>query len=154
MTWAVEITPVTEQDMEDLLANIREADLEESRAATPLEPKTALRLSVNMSEEAYAGKVNGQLVCIFGVARKSMLSDEGIPWLVGTDLVERYGILVAKRSRNMVRLWRNKYTSMRNFVYVKNAISIRWLKWLGFTIHEPVPYGIKGLLFHPFEMRT
>lgn len=140
--------------MAELLVNIRDADLEESRLSTPLAPEVALRLSVNMSDEVFAGKVNGQLVCIFGIARKSMLSSEGVPWLVGTDLVERYGILVAKRSHSTVRLWRRKYSNMRNFIYVKNVVSIRWLKWLGFTVHEPVPYGVKGLPFHPFDMRT
>jgi hypothetical protein len=30
---------------------------------------------------------------------------------------------------------------------------VRWLRRLGFTLHEAVPYGALGEPFHPFEMR-
>lgn len=154
MTWEIDIHPVDERDVAELLANIREADLEESRAMTVLAPDVALRMSINMSDEAYAGRVDGRLVAVFGVARKTTLSTEGVPWMVGTPLIERYGITVARRSRNMVRLWRTKYTYMRNYVDIRNTVSIHWLKWLGFTLHTPVPYGVKQLPFHPFDMRN
>jgi hypothetical protein len=41
-----------------------------------------------------------------------------------------------------------------NFVHAKNTTSVRWLRRLGFTLHEAVPYGALGEPFHPFELRA
>jgi hypothetical protein len=46
--------------------------------------------------------------------------------------------------------WREKYGPLINFVHTDNEKSIRWLRWIGFTIAAPVPFGIKQHLFHPF----
>jgi hypothetical protein len=46
------------------------------------------------------------------------------------------------------------FPEMRNYVDARHARSIRWLKWLGFTIEEARPMGFAGLPFHPFGMRV
>jgi len=37
-----------------------------------------------------------------------------------------------------------------NYVYAKNRRSIRWLRFLGFEVGTPQPYGPSAALFRPF----
>jgi hypothetical protein len=41
-----------------------------------------------------------------------------------------------------------------NMVHGRNKESIRWLKWLGFTIDDPVPHGPDSELFHKFHLEV
>ena len=52
----------------------------------------------------------------------------------------------------MVDGWRQEFPYMFNYVDVRHKEAIRWLKWLGFTLNEPTPYGPFGLPFHKFHM--
>ncbi|WP_455153310.1 hypothetical protein [Bradyrhizobium cenepequi] len=52
--------------------------------------------------------------------------------------------------------WRDqlleRYPILRNFVDDRNTVSIRWLRWLGFKLHDPVVIG--GHVFRIFELRS
>lgn len=37
-----------------------------------------------------------------------------------------------------------------NYVYAKNRRAIRWLRFLGFEVGQPQPYGPSAALFRPF----
>ena len=39
-------------------------------------------------------------------------------------------------------------------VDARNAVAIRWLGWLGFTLGAPQPMGVRGLPFIPFIKST
>ena len=41
---------------------------------------------------------------------------------------------------------------MFNYVDARHTDAIRWLKWLGFTLHPATPYGPFDLPFHKFTM--
>lgn len=41
-------------------------------------------------------------------------------------------------------------TPLGNYVYAKNRMAIRWLKFLGFEVGVPQPYGPSAALFRPF----
>jgi hypothetical protein len=45
-----------------------------------------------------------------------------------------------------------RYPILRNFVDVRNRASIRWLRWLGSTLSDPVE--IRGHEFRLFELRS
>lgn len=148
----VSVTPATREDILELAGSLRPEDLEEARAyGIPI--KQGLLMSLDGSYEAWTGRVDGDLVTVFGIAHKSALSDEGVPWLMGTDLVDKYAFAFARRNKAMVKSWRARHPVMRNFVDARNKTSIRWLKWLGFELQDPVPMGPYQLPFYPFEMR-
>lgn len=152
MTQKVEITPVVAADLTELMDNIRKQDLDEIRA-TGVPLASGLSYTVVTADEALAGRVNGELVSLFGVGQLSVLNDTGVPWLLGTNAVQRYGRVVAVESRRYVRLWQTRYPIMRNYVDARNSVALRWLRWLGFGILPAVPYGPYKMPFHPFELR-
>lgn len=137
----------------DLAPHLREADRLEVEAASGLDPLAELQRSLAMSVEAWTGTVDGAPACIFGVGLLSLLGGEGSPWLLGSDLVTRHSVAFARRNKAMVRGWSKAFPVLRNFVDVRNVVSVRWLRWLGFKLLPPVPYGVARLPFHPFEMR-
>lgn len=133
---------------------MRVADRREIEAVNDATPLEALRISLARSTEVWAGMVDTEVACIFGVGPLSLLGGEGCPWLLGADLVERHAFAFARRNRAMVARWLQTYRVLRNVVDARNARAIRWLGWLGFVLQPPVPYGVARLPFHPFERRA
>jgi len=146
----VEIRPAT---VEDALALVlRQADREEVEALTGRDAREALVESVVRSAAAWAGLANGELVCLFGVVPVSLVGVTGIPWLLGSDAVTRYGRPFLRRNRAYLREMLREFPVLRNVVDARNTVSIRWLEWLGFTLGTPQPMGVCGLPFIPFAM--
>jgi hypothetical protein len=145
--------PTTAEHIEFIAEHMRAADVEEIWASGQFLPLRALRLAVLISEEALTGMADGVPICIFGVGRKSLLDTTGIPWLLGTDAIERHAKGFMQRNRTIIKAWRERYELLENWVDSRNTKSVAWLRWLGFTIQEASPYGAFGLPFHHFEMR-
>ncbi len=149
MSPSIEIRPATLDDARALV--LRRADREEIDALTGGDPQEALAESVARSASAWAGRADGALVCLFGVVPAGVT---GIPWLLGSDAVAAYGRLFLRRNRAYVRAMLRDFPVLANVVDARNAVSIRWLRWLGFTLGTPQPMGVRGLPFIPFEMRA
>jgi hypothetical protein len=113
-------------------ATMRAADRDEA-ALFALSPLDGLRASVEASTESYTVELDGTPAAIFGLAPAG---GKGAPWLLATDAFPRGGMAVARRARWMVQRW-SKMTPLENWCAPRNAIAIRFLEWLGFTI-EPV----------------
>lgn len=147
----IRIVSATDAHAIELAPRMRAADIREIEAAIGVAPLQALRMSLTRSTEAWAGTVEGEVACIFGVGPLSLLGGEGCPWLLGSDLMARHAMAFARRNRAMVARWLATYPVLRNHVDARNTQAIRWLGWLGFTVKPPVPYGVSRLPFHPFE---
>ncbi len=70
-----------------------------------------------------------------------------------TDLVEKNKTTFLRYSRPMIEVMLAEFSHLENYVDARYKKCIRWLKWLGFVIHDAVPFGVQGLRFHKFEMR-
>ena len=56
----------------------------------------------------------------------------------------------ARGSRQVARRLFAKYPNMRNYVDAEHEASVRWLKFMGFALKEPEPYGPMGAMFRQF----
>ncbi len=147
---AVEIRPATLRDALTLV--LRRADREEVEALSGRNPREVLVESVERSSSAWAGLADGELVCLFGVVPLTLSGVTGIPWLLGSPAVCDYSRQFLRRNKAFVRAMLQEYPVLKNVVDARNTVSIRWLRWLGFTMGEPTPMGTAGLPFIPFEM--
>lgn len=95
---------------------------------------------------------DGEPVALFGVGALSLLQGVGTPWLLGTDRMWRHPRTLVVEGRRYLSTMRSLYPHLVNYVDARNDASIRWLKRLGFTLHDPAPYGAMGLPFHKFEV--
>lgn len=132
--------------------HMRAADAAEVWAQCAMLPFDALSFSVAQSE-AYAALEDGSdvPVVIFGLARSdNILNGKRCFWLLGTPAVERYKKRFVRESAQYLYMIGAGHTVF-NYVDVNNRASLRWLKWLGFTIMEPRPHGWLGKPFHYIE---
>jgi hypothetical protein len=105
------------------------------------------------SEACWVGMIDDLPVCVFGVVRWSSLSLNGTPWLLATDDFNEEGLAIVKASKAYSNLMKKRFHLLQNFVDVRQEKSIRWLKWLGFTIEPAEPFGFLSLPFHRFWMK-
>jgi len=147
-----QIVRATPEHIAEIIPHVRQADIQEFIAVTGHTPEQVLNIGLAVSTAAWAGLINGQVVTVFGVAPASMLGGHGIPWLVGTDALEKYQRTFLRRCRPVVKAMLSIYPQLENYVDKRNHVAKAWLHWLGFTLEEAAPYGIAGLPFHRFHM--
>ncbi len=148
----VEVAAARLEHIAPVAAGMRAADRDEAWAASLTIPDEALRRSLAVSRLAWAGLEDGRPFCLFGAAA-SPWPRIGVPWLLGTDGVERNATAFLRRNRPLIARMLAEFEILRNAVDARNTVSIRWLIRLGFTLHPARPLGPLGLSFHPFEMR-
>ncbi|HFL4765783.1 TPA: hypothetical protein ACG33R_001417 [Escherichia coli] len=147
-----QIVPATSAHIEEILARVRQADVEEFLATNGWSPRRVMEFGLKTSTFSCAGLINGRVITIFGVAPGSMIGGTGIPWLVGTDDLEKYQRTFLRRCRKVVNAMLTVYPYLENYVDARNHVAKTWLKWLGFELEEAAPYGLHGLPFHRFHM--
>ncbi len=148
------IRAVEPGDIEHVAEYMRQADRDEIEATGVPDPVEALSRSVKDSVLSWTGCVDGEPACVFGVVPISMLCGIGSPWLLGTNLIPKNAGAFIRHSTPYIHGMLREFPHLFNFVDVRNRKAIAWLKRSGFVLHEAVPYGPFGLLFHPFEMRA
>lgn len=114
---------------------------------------SALTFSMGQSIEALTGLVDGKPVCMFGYSTPSLVSDVGQPWLLGTVEMEKHATAFLRRNRPYIAELRKSFRKLHGWVYERNRASIKWLRWLGFTVAPEITV-IGGIRFHPFEMEN
>lgn len=150
----IEIRPVTQDELLHLLGNMRKADWDEVEAAAG-DVRAALLDGAEASLWVDACLINGELACVFGVAPlRGLLGKQAAPWMLGTPLIDKHPSVLISESRKYAARMLSQYPHLLNCVDARNKRSIRWLKWLGFTIHPANPYGAAQLPFHLFELKA
>lgn len=139
-------------DVEHVAAGMRQADRREIAAAHGIDdPVAILHAAVRASHLVWTCDV-GAPIAILGVAPLNLLEGKGIPWMLATDAADRHPRIMLEGGRSMIALWRRTYPTLANFVHAENAKSVRWLKWLGFTVDPAQPFGAAGESFHRFHL--
>ncbi len=149
-----QVVPTELSHMEELSHTMRSADVRECWAANHYAPYDALKHSLYHTTRPKTGLHNDKVICIWGVGKITHLSKEGIPWMLTSNLVNTHYREFLRRGPELVSDMKKEAVILINTVDTRNKRSIRWLKWLGFTVHDPVPFGPDGMLFHPFIMEN
>lgn len=145
-----DIALATDRDFLDALHLTRGMDRKEAHAMTGLGWRDTLEQTFRLSVRAFSGRIDDKLVCVFGVAPLDLLAGKGIPWMVGTDLVEDHARVFLRNSRYSLDLLKDGFSYLENHVHKDNDLAIGWLRSLGFVIHEAAPAGPFGEPFHRF----
>lgn len=145
----------THDHIDELARSARAADVAEVGAiGTTI--KQALDDGLASSRKAYTVLIDGKVACMFGARAYSELSGIGIVWMLGTTLLEtpegRRGLV--RHAGPAIRHLLSLYPELIfNYVDARNARALRFLRWAGFTLMDPVPYGPSRLPFHPFYLQ-
>lgn len=137
----VEIHIATADHADELAPVMRAADAAEVMASGGYGPQAALHDCLAWSHESYAGFIEGELACLFGVGPGSFLLNAGVPWMLSSPVVERHPRSFFIASRAVVRAWLERYDSLEQMVDARHHQALRWLRHLGFTIEQPRLWG-------------
>jgi hypothetical protein len=134
----ITMLPATEVDVRELAPVLRTEDRAEV-LALGLEPAEGLLQSLAAAREAWTWRDGGPIICMAGIAPRSLIGRTGVPWLLGSELVVRHRRSFMVETRRMVAHWLTHFDVLTNVVDASYAAAIRWLGWLGFEIGEPFP---------------
>lgn len=150
----IELVDATPELLARVAANVRPADRAELWAQARHTPEQSLAIGLERGVFTFVPLFDGEPACAFGVVPVSALGGMGAPWMVGTPLLDRHARQFLRGCRPVVAEMSRMFPVLRNAVDARNTRAIRWLRWLGFEIHEAQPMGPDRLPFHPFEKRT
>lgn len=148
----IEIVPARASHLRRIAAVMRQADLDEVEAGTGRPVLAVLSLSFRRSSLCMVALVDGQPEVIFGAGDLNVLTATGAPWLLGSDAVVIHRREFLRRSVHWRDQLLRRYAVLRNVVDCRNAVAIRWLRWLGFTFSDPFQH--RGHDFMLFELRA
>lgn len=148
-----EVRPPLDGDAAVIACGMRPSDRLEIWAASRFTPYEALCYGQRHSTLCWTGVWKGRPIGMAGCAPGSLIGNVGYPWQLATKEIEEAALPYLRQSRSFFRTLRKSYSLLVNWVDARNAISIHWLKYMGFKIEEAAPYGVDGLPFHYFWMR-
>ena len=145
-------TPATLEHVYALEDDLRPQDRDEIIASYGTDTVGAMRFSIEASDRPFSGwDEDGALICIFGAAPMTAMSDTASPWCLGTSLMRPNAGEVIRHTRSWIDWVQITYPKLVNYVDARNTASLRWLAGVGFTLDPPEPYGPAGLPFHRFH---
>lgn len=137
------IDDATTADVADLAARVTDEDAAELKAA-------GLDVSACLDVPAKALRLDGELVCLFGVVTHPAMDRGGIPWMLCTNTLARVPRrAMALISDQVVSAWRERFDHLSNLIHRRNERAIAFVRWLGFTVSD-TPCG-PGQEFYSFE---
>lgn len=133
----IRIVPVEPWHVDAVASHMRADDVKEVMELGGFSPFEALESSLSHPGVSFTALFDEVPAAIFGVVHPSILAAVGIPWLLGTPVLERHWRAFARASRDVMDTLKSEYPVMTNITHADNALSVRWLRWLGatFDIH-------------------
>ena len=142
------IRVATFEDVKYLSTRLRKCDQEELKAFGNYSSLTGLLQGLLYSELPLVVVNENKPVAMFGVVS---LDDLGLIWFLGTEQLKDVSLPFLRECRDVVKMFNNKHKLLANFVYAKNELHIKWLRWCGFKfikLHEK--YGYEQKQFYEF----
>lgn len=146
---AVDIVPGTDAEMLEVLADLRPIDLLEL-SLTSADPVGSIAQGWRASTYRGVFRVDGRPVVVFGVAPCAIQAGDGNPWMVATPEIIKVPRQFLQASRQVVGNMQRGFVELRNATHKDNAVSLAWLRWLGFRVSDE-PVGPGGV-FRIFSM--
>ena len=129
-------------------------DDEECMASNGHSAYEAARIGLEISLKSWLAFYDGRPLCAFGVV--PLTNNEGSPWFLGTTAMGIPGakIGVGRLSKVYLKEMAEGFTLLHNHVDDRYELAKKWLKWCGFNLGDPHPYGVARLPFRRFWIDT
>lgn len=138
----------TEKDIQYFNERLRVCDIEEMWAASRTTPAVAL-------ETCFKCPVCKTVeydspVAIFGCGQPDEMLKTARIWMLATDDLEKIKKTFVERSMEQIEVMLEMVPLLYNYVDCRNRLSIKWLKWLGANMSDPLIYGSEMIPFVKF----
>ena len=106
-----------------------------------------LRRSMARSIWTDAYLADGDVAALSGFALTGLVGGHASLWLITGRPVDRHRKAFLRLTRERLAEVRRDWPVLIDYVHAEYAEAHRWLRWLGFTLGPPEPYGRLGALF-------
>ena len=87
------------------------------------------------SDFKYCLLLDGKPVMLAGVTRPIMITNTGYSWLIGTNMMKKHRIAIARITRKYIRKFKENYDKIIALVDPEDETSVRWHEWVGFELN-------------------
>lgn len=131
-----EVKNTTEDHIKHVAKNVRQSDVDEMNTFfSEMNMLSMLRGSVNVSDSSFTWMIEGEPAAICGISSKNNGGViVGVPWMIGTELLDRNPKVLVKASRTFFDLWLSDHDTLTNFVPSQSEKTINYLEHLGFSV--------------------
>ena len=128
----VTVRQSTQADVDYLADNLREEDRLEVLASHG-DPKTALQVGFNESEECWTFYVTdtNEIAGMYGLGKID--DTTGMPWLLTAPAIQKVWLPFLRQSKEWVKEANTKYPVLTNYCDERYTVAIKWLQFVGFT---------------------
>lgn len=145
--------PATEADLFGIARKLRQADRQEIRMASNLEPLAGLTASLHAAAESWVACTAERPIALFGITRWEQYPRFGLIWLLGTVEARRFRKAFLVDGAGWVAHLEQDYDAVGNWVWRGNVTAIRWLEELGFEFPSGAGLDRKDMLFFRKSVR-
>ncbi len=148
------VTRATQGMIDNFRGRLREADAKECFQMTGLSVEEGLQRSFEVSTKSWVALWDERPTVVFGAAPAGHFDTDrgGVLWMLATEDIDTMPISFVRGSVEYLGYMFEEFDLLWNFVADANTVSVRWLKWLGFNVEDPLPMA-NGALFRYFWMR-
>lgn len=150
-TVRVELSSAKPEDVFQMSDDIRIEDRLECWAAGHVWAEEAIMKGLASSTRTWTARADGVILAVLGVEPVSIMTGLGRPWMIGTKAMETYAVAAIRESRPALTEMHSLFPRLENWIDARNLKAIRWLRWLGFKVYTPKPWGLEQMPFHRFE---
>lgn len=149
----IEYRKASREDLEALAANLRKADRLEAETVTGLSACDALIDSYDAS--TYAEVITEDGVPLFAWGAAPLIAGRWGIWLLGTERLAAHPLRLTREAKATLKelFERTGAVAFVNFISPENTVHLKWIKVLGAELGDPIPYGMNGEPFVPFNIR-
>ena len=119
----------------------------EALAQNPMEGYDKICEFVRSSAQTFFVRLDGRLVCMWGVIRPSMLSTEGYLWLLATTLDVDHKFMLIRQSQREIQRLLETYGALIGHCALADYRAHKWLRLLGAKFGYPegpaIPFRIE-----------
>lgn len=141
----VTIEDAREGDVEEISLDLRDFEL---RIENTLGIAIVTEKNIQEASWAKTVRLDGKVMGIVGVQMDGLIGRRGHLWLVAARDSVYYPTSFGRYSLRLLREIRGRFDALHGVVCHDFPESVRWLRWLGFTILPP--HGANGLTFSQF----
>lgn len=136
------IYPCTLEDAYHVASNLREADYKECVEGHGIVPTIHIPLASLEGFSRIFKADNGETAGIVGIQQEKI-------WMLCTPVIDKYPKTFIREAKRFIDDRDDPY--LWNVVDKRNTMHIKLLKFLGFTLHEELPFGPNNLPFIRFS---
>jgi hypothetical protein len=89
------------------------------------------------SSNLWIARVDGKVICFWGLAPPTILSDSAHLWLYTVEAIKGHEFAFVRRSQIEIEEMLKLYPTITGYTDAHRTKAIRWLKWLGASFGEP-----------------